>query len=398
MRVEASDADGAGEGTASRAAAFASLGALLLVLALALALAGVVGRRTFAALPPNGGNVWTRHAIDSALEQLPKIARQPGDVAIAVGASQTYYGFYPPAFDEALTRRSAAITSYNLAALAWTPFTVRLWTRRIAAALEAEGKRARVFFVGVTPHLLTRATTEHARWETINLPAQARFAGPTEIALVALRSPDQAARLLTTRAVGLTPSLMRDASARWLRGEDFPRALPAEWTLPEDFPRWPEATRGGQPELVTYASREERVALMRRHLNARIRQSGILRLELDETAIEDVIATVETAARVADHVFVLVTPRNEAIVRTSEPALARLDRALETIADRTSATVLDYYRHDPRFDLEDFLDATHLDGVEARARFSRILANDVADALGLGLDGSASALARTDAR
>ena len=83
----------------------ATLGALLLVLVLAAGLASIIGHRVFASVPPTSGTVWARYYIDGAIAALPDIAREPGDVAIAVGASQTYYGFYPPAFDEAFAER-----------------------------------------------------------------------------------------------------------------------------------------------------------------------------------------------------------------------------------------------------------------------------------------------------
>jgi hypothetical protein len=364
-------------GEASRAAALASLGALLLVLVLAAGLASIIGHRVFASVPPTSGTVWTRYYIDGAIAALPDIAREPGDVAIAVGASQTYYGFYPPAFDEAFAERGRSITSYNLAALGWTPFTVRLWTRRIADTLAAEGKRARIFLIGFTPHLMTEATTGHERWATINLPAQARFARWRDVPALVSRSPGQAARLGMMRVLGITPQLMREIMTQRLRGEPFRRALREEWALPAGFPNWPSETRGGQPAFVEYASREERLKLMRRHLGARVAQSGIRRLEISEAALSDFVLTVRAAEQVADQVFVVVTPRNEEIVHTSENGLRRLDRALEQVGERTSARVLNYYREDPRFALEDFIDATHLAGIEPRARFSRILAADV---------------------
>jgi len=361
----------------SRRTALSGLAALLAALGAALGLAAMVGQRAIDSLPPTSGTVWTRYYIDSALEALPGIAEAPGPIAVAVGASQTYYGFYPPAFDAAFGEAGKQITSFNLAARGSTPFTVRLWTRRIADTLAAEDKRARVFLIGFTPHLMTEATAEHDRWEAINLPAQSRFVRWRDVPLVVGRSPDGAARLMLMRALGVTPPLMREIATQRLRGEPFRRALRKEWRLPEGFPAWPASTRGGQPAFVDYDSREDRVKLMRRHRGARIKQSGIRRLEISAQAIDDVVETVRTAERVADHVFVVVTPRNQEIVKTSENGLDRLDRALEEVALRTSARVINYYREDNRFGLEDFIDATHLAGVEPRARFSQILASDV---------------------
>jgi hypothetical protein len=116
----------------------------------------------------------------------------------------------------------------------------------------------------------------------------------------------------------------------------------------------------------------------------RIESSDMLDLNFDEQQVRYFIEAVRALDSVSRETRVVLAPRNPAWNQPTPEGRARLAAVLARIEQETGAAVLNL-AESAEFRPEDFVDVTHLNESSGRPKFSRRLAESVAEQWGRGV-------------
>ncbi len=356
-----------------------------------------------------GGDINGR--VVGQIEHLPEIVAGNRDKrkVFVFGSSMVQAGFEPTVFDSAMAARGVDSISYNYGIGNLNPTFQELITRRIQERfLEGDGRLA-LALVEFTPF---QATIARNRFTGMTADQNLAILSSTaELWEITREDPTRGIRLFDIRylrdgvsaeLITSIPALIGSTVANNVRNEAYRAAVERTNALEEEFDalrgstepiqgsdRWNVALRGGRIDKSGY-SREVLDAMgawvaSRRHpefmqadLQRRIESADILELGFDDRQIEKFIELVRNFLPIADHVEVILMPRNTDWVNYTPEVQSRLDGVLRRIARETGVYVRDF-QTDPRITTEHYIDTTHLsfhDGIDA---FSRILAEEYAD-------------------
>ena len=119
---------------------------------------------------------------------------------------------------------------------------------------------------------------------------------------------------------------------------------------------------------------------MHNDLLRRIQRADIEDLNFDPELVENFIALVKEFQKIADHVEVVLLPKNTDWIKNPPDALSRQAAVLERIRIETGAPVRNYQQIDA-VTIDMFGDTTHLNRYTGAAVFTEFLAEQYADLL-----------------
>ncbi|MCZ6458136.1 MAG: hypothetical protein O6766_02130 [Gammaproteobacteria bacterium] len=356
-----------------------------------------------------GGNINGR--VVDQIEHLPEIVEENRDKqkVFVFGSSMVQAGFEPTVFDSAMAARGVDSISYNYGIGNLNPTFQELITRRIQEQFLKGRGRLALALVEFTPF---QATIVRNKFGAITADQNiALLSSRAELWEITRHDPTRGIRLINIRylrdsvsaeLITSIPALLTSSIENNARNVAYRAALVRTDELEAEFDelrgsdepiqgsdRWNVALRGGRIDKSGY-SREVLDAMgawvaSRRHpefmkadLQRRIESADILELGFDDRQIDKFIELVRNFLPIADHVEVIIMPRNSDWVTYTPEVQDRLDGVLRRIAQETGVYVRDF-QNDPRITAEHYIDTTHLsfhDGIDA---FSRILAEEYAD-------------------
>ena len=113
---------------------------------------------------------------------------------------------------------------------------------------------------------------------------------------------------------------------------------------------------------------------------SRIATADIVDLNFDPELIEAFIAIVKNLQQIADHVEVVMLPKNTDWIKNPPDALKRLAAAVQRIEQATGVKVRDFQSIDAVSN-DMFSDTTHLNRYQGAVAFSEFLAGEYAGIL-----------------
>lgn len=382
---------------------------LLAALGLARGLAALVERGS----PPERLHQFSEgtERLVNFLDALPGIA-QRDDAVLVFGSSIIQHGFSPETFEQHV---GAPVTAYNVGFPGVDPETQALLARRVASTFEPTGHKARLALVEFTPFQATLARGRAVNFRELSAIKKALLADPLALAQIARRSPEEASHLAALRLLGgSSPKVMKSL----LEDQLLDRQQPDWWPVPESLdavllerrswvtrihegrmaaehrqlPEWDPVHRGEvrwifdgtREDYLAWAKLRNTPEALKPDLEWRIATSDILELRFDEEQVRYFIEAVRALASVSRETRVVLAPRNPAWNQPTPEGRARLAAVLALIEKETGAKVLDL-AESPEFTAEDFIDVTHLNESSGRPKFSRRLAEAVAEQWGRGV-------------
>jgi hypothetical protein len=314
-----------------------------------------------------------------------------------LGSSGLARAFVPASFDAAVASGGERYLSFNMAQLLFQPATALAMARVIRGTYEARHKRLGITIFGISVPDLTRAAVRAARNK---MPDQAFvFTSAADLADRARTRPLEATSdALTFLVFG---DVRPERVGLWL--EDWARARPSPCEsglkqppdgaeaqaqldafcaelrrqFPRGVPPWNPAAHGGFDFGLpaTRPALERMIALQSSAISAPLPPpAGPIpeRDDIDEDAVQTLIAAVRELQAVSDHTFVLRDLMNPVLVAPLPPArFAQWRGVAERIASEGGAPLIDL--NDGAFGPADFGDRTHLHPLSAE-RFSTLLA------------------------
>jgi hypothetical protein len=352
--------------------------------------------------------------LREAIEALPAISSYPQPTAIVFGSSLVWNGFVPEIFDDVLAGHGIDLASFNLGFGGLNPEIQRVLAQRVRRAHQAAGRRIKLAVIEFNPFQTT--SVRASRDALVRDQHLMMLATPTQIAALALQSPQRAARYFSGHF------FRKSLSAETVTGSfGFIAAGVGEVFDPAD----PNAAKPSAEMQAVLDRREQAVidslfGLVRAHsgvppmwefdfrgkmrmefpetrdslevslvpndwdqrddLDMRIRCCDIEELRLDPDLVEDFIALVAEFSAFADTVEVILMPVNHAWVVRSAAGEQRLRAAIERIEREARVRVADFQAI-PKIDPEQFFDVTHLSPLTGARVFSAHLGEHYARVL-----------------
>jgi hypothetical protein len=113
---------------------------------------------------------------------------------------------------------------------------------------------------------------------------------------------------------------------------------------------------------------------------SRIETADIEELNFDPELVDAFITTVKNLQEIADHVEVVLLPKNTEWIKNPPAALARQEAVLQRIHRETGARIRNFQEIDAVTN-QMFGDTTHLNRYQGAAAFTHYLAEEYADIL-----------------
>lgn len=344
------------------------------------------------------------------LETLPEISQRE-DAVLVFGSSIIQHGFSPEAFEQQL---GAPVTAYNLGFPGVDPVMQSLLARKVAQAFEHTGRKARFTWVEFTPFQATLARGKSEWYREQSAVKKALLADPLTLARTAQQSPEEASHV---GALWLMGGISPLSVTSLLEERIFDGPSPSWWPVPppedptaerkawvarihagraaierREVPEW-DPMRRGEVRWIFDETREPYLAWARLRsappiLEAdrawRVETADLLELRFDDAQVTAFIEAVRALASVSRETRVVLAPRNRAWNQPTPEGRARLAAVLARIERESGVPVLDL-AESPEFGPEDFIDVTHLNEAYGRPKFSRRLAEAVAEQWGRGV-------------
>ena len=356
----------------------------------------------------SGGNVHGR--VVGQLEALPGIvaSNRSRRKVFVFGSSMAQAGFEPEVFDREMAANGVDSISYNYGIGNLDPTFQELITRRIKERfIEGDGRLA-LALVEFTPF---QATIARGRFSRVTADQSiAILSTNAELWDITRRDPTRGIRLFNIRylrdgvsaeLITSIPALLRSTVAINATSEDYRAAVARTNELEARFDelrassepiqgsdRWKVSLRGGRLDKSGYSSEaldaadawvtsRRHPALMKADLQRRIDSADILELHFDSRQIDRFVDLVRNFLPIADHIEVILMPRNSDWVHYTPEVQSWLSAVLRHISEQTGVHVRDF-QTDPRITPEHYIDTTHLSFSRGIDTFSRVLADEYA--------------------
>lgn len=308
-----------------------------------------------------------------AQQALPRILDEESELAIFFGSSMVEVGFSPRQFDREMQQMGVPLKSFNFGFGGLNPYYQEILSRRLVDAFESRDRKLKLAMVEFNPFQATRTRRDGAR------ALEDSFAGllgsPRELLDILLEDPTRGVRVYTIRY--LRDGVSAEMATNFF-GEMF-QAPPRETDIPpdeeisrrrdelaqelgkrfeQDYPdyvssQWSYEWQGGgtipeerPAESVALVNEYYSTLLTEHRLDAdrlwRIQSADIINLEIDEELIDAFIAIVKNLQRIAEHVEVILLPKNHDWIVNPPAAMARQRAALARIEQETGVVVRDW--------------------------------------------------------
>ena len=349
-----------------------------------------------------------------AQDAIPQIAAEENDIAMVFGSSMVEAGFSPREFDLAVAKAGGSVTSFNFGFGGLNPLFQDYISRRIADDLAANDRRLKLALIEFNPFQTTK--TRRAGAVALEESYFALLANPAELWDILLEEPDRGLRMLEIRYLrdGISAEMTttffwaepfqapRAALAAGLQeeegveeqldavlekmGEKFAEEYPdydgSDWYYPWQGGGTIKAERSQETldlieQYYTLSQTDYRKTIDR--LN-RIETADIVELDFDPELIEAFIRIVENFKQIADHVEVIMLPKNSDWIKNPPEALARQAAAIERIERETGVPVRNFQQIGAVTN-DMFGDTTHLNRYHGAVAFSEFLASEYAELL-----------------
>jgi len=383
---------------------------VLTVILLGMAVALVLVRLFTAANGAGSQSLLGR--VLQAQEAIPQIAAEENDLVLFFGSSMVQAGFSPREFDRDLAALGVETTSFNFGFGGLNPIFQDYISRRMVEDFEAEQRRVKLVMVEFNPF----QTTVTRRNGAVALEESyiALLASPGELFEILLEDPERGIRMLEIRYLrdGISAEmittffwaapfevpfqetqLVEDKGVQERLGEvleEMGTRFEAEY--PEyDGSDWYYPWRGGgtnksERSAETLALIEEYYTLSQTDYAkdndrlSRIQTADIEDLNFDPELVDAFIATVNNFRQIADHVEIVLLPKNTEWIVNPPDALERQAAVIERLRRETNVPVRNYQQIDTVSN-DMFGDTTHLNRYYGAVTFTRHLAEEYAELL-----------------
>jgi hypothetical protein len=349
-----------------------------------------------------------------AQEAIPRIAAEENDLVMFFGSSMVEAGFSPREFDQFIAEAGGSTTSFNFGFGGLNPLFQDYVSRRIVEGFNAENRRLKLVLIEFNPFQATKARRNLA--EALEESYVAMLASPGELLDIAFDDPEKGIRMLEIRY--LRDGISAEMITTFFWAEPF--RAPRESADPdieeeegvqerlnevigklnekfeEEYPdydgsQWYYPWRGGgtikaERSAETLEIVEEYYSLvgtdyqMTIDRQNRIETADIENLEFDPELVDAFIRVVKNFQQIADHVEVVLLPKNTEWIRNPPDALERQEAVLQFISAETGVAVRDWQVIEPVTN-DMFSDTTHLNRYQGAVAFTRFLAEQYAPLL-----------------
>lgn len=383
---------------------------ILLAILLGMAIA-LVFIRLFA-MANGAGSQSLLGRVLQAEAAIPQIAAEENDLVLFFGSSMVQAGFSPREFDADLAAMGIETTSFNFGFGGLNPMFQDYLSRRIVEGFEKQNRRLKLVMVEFNPFQAT--TTRRAGAVALEESYIAMLASPGELLDITFEDPERGLRMLQIRYLRDGISAEMITTFFWslpFQAPTPPSELEEEEGVAEkldevlvklneqfdkeypdyDGSDWYYPWRGGgtikaERSAETLALSEQYYVLtqtayrMKIDRLSRIETADIEELKFDPELVDAFIATVKNLQEIADHVEVVLLPKNTKWIKNPPDALARQEAVLKRIHQETGARIRNFQETEAVKN-EMFGDTTHLNRYQGAAAFTRHLAEEYADLL-----------------
>ncbi|MFT6859273.1 MAG: hypothetical protein ACI9NA_000721 [Gammaproteobacteria bacterium] len=343
-------------------------------------------------------------ALDSALA-LP--ADSSDSIVYVFGSSLIEFGFSPEIFDERLKSKGVNATSFNFGYGNADPSIHERFARRFEQEYEDAPGTVDLVIYEFSPFQAT--TTRAAQTGQLNHAANAILGDWRDFLEVAKSDHEEAIALFNTRYIrnGVPAEAVTNLLATPIRdmqriqseenasdvepmgtmGWDLYNMLMAEWPQAHPPGGWYVENRGGlppsaSPEALDLAdkvmAKMQHPTRMEASRQQRLACCDMEDLNIDPELLQNFIAAIKHAQKVAKRVDLLLMPRNQDIIHLSAQGKANLKEAVATIQRETGVRLVDL-SVEPYFSVTDYFDADHLTLFKGRRKLSELLADVYAE-------------------
>jgi len=346
-----------------------------------------------------------------AQDAIPQIAAEESDLVMVFGSSMVEAAFSPREFDRSIADAGGDVKSFNFGFGGLNPLFQDYVARRIAENLKASDRRLELVLIEFNPFQTTK--TRRSRAVALEEAYIALLASPAELWQILLDDPERGLRMLEIRY--LRDGISAEASTTFFWAEPFraPRgaldsAIQEEEGVEEklnevleqlgpkfeeeypdyDGSDWYYPWQGGGTIKAERA--EDTLALFDQYYAltqtdyqmtidrlSRIETADIEELDFDPELLEAFVRVVENFKQVADHVEIIMLPKNTDWIKNSPAALARQAEAIQRMEDATGVPVRNFQQIDA-ITIDMFGDTTHLNRYYGAAAFTAFLADEYA--------------------
>lgn len=350
-----------------------------------------------------------------AHDAIPQIIGEEQDLVLFFGSSMTQAGFSPREFDHGIAQAGGHVKSFNFGFGGLNPLFQDFVSRRIAEGFKAKDRRLKLVLIEFNPFQTTK--TRRRRAVALEEAYIALLASPAELWQILIDDPERGLRMLEIRY--LRDGISAEATTTFFWAEPFqaPRAaLDADIQeeegveeklnavlekmnerFEEEYPdfdgsAWYYPWQGGGTikaerstetlDLVEqYYELSQTTYQMTIDRLSRIETADIEELDFDPELVEAFVRTVENFKTIADHVEIVMLPKNTDWIRNPPDALERQARAVARIEAATGLPVRDFQQIEAVTN-DMFGDTTHLNRYHGAAAFTAFLAEEYAENLG----------------
>ena len=385
---------------------------LRILLAILLGMAVALGLvRAFVAANDASAQSLLGRVIESRAA-IPQIATEENDLVMLFGSSMTQAGFSPREFDLELAEKGVATTSFNYGFGGLNPMFQEYLSRRIVEDFKAEDRRLKLVMIEFNPFQTT--ITRRNRAVALEDSYIALLASPAELFDILLEDPERGMRMLEIRYLRDGISAEMITTFFWAEpfqapfvGTDLVEDEGVEERLDEvlaamgeafeaeypdyDGSDWYYPWRGGGTNKSERSA--ETLALVDQYYElsqtdyqmsddrlSRINTADIVDLNFDDDLVEAFIALVNNFKQIADHVEVVMLPKNTDWIKNPPEAVARQTAVIERIRRETGVPLRDFQVSD-EVSNSMFGDTTHLNRYQGAVAFTHLLVEEYEDLL-----------------
>ncbi len=352
--------------------------------------------------------------VIEAQEAIPRIAAEEGDLVLFFGSSMTHAGFSPREFDRDIAASGGNSVSFNFGFGGLNPLFQDYTSRRIVESFQEEDRRLKLALIEFNPFQTTKSRRELQRAQEESYLAL--MTSPRELWDIVVDDPESGIRMAQIRY--LRDGISAEMITTFFWAEPFRAPRGADWVgieeeegvtealnevlgkmnekFEEEYPDydgsdWYYPWRGGGTiksersaetlalveDYYKYSQTDYQMTIDR--LN-RIESADIENLDFDPELVERFIGIVENFKQIADHVEVIMLPKNTDWIKNPPEALARQAAVVRQIEEATGVTVRDFQQIDAVSN-DMFGDTTHLNRYHGAVAFSEFLAREYAELL-----------------
>ena len=352
--------------------------------------------------------------VIEAQEAIPRIAAEEGDLVLFFGSSMTHAGFSPREFDRDIAAAGGNSISFNFGFGGLNPLFQDYTSRRIAESFQEEDRRLKLALIEFNPFQTTKSRRELQRAQEESYLAL--MTSPHELWDIVVDDPESGIRMAQIRY--LRDGISAEMITTFFWAEPFRAPRGADWVdneeeegvaealnevlekmnekFEEEYPdydgsAWYYPWRGGgtiksersaetlalSEDYYKYSQTDYQMTIDR--LN-RIETADIENLDFDPELVDRFIRVIENFKRIADHVEVIMLPKNTDWIKNPPEALVRQAAVVRQIEEATGVRVRDFQQIDAVSN-DMFGDTTHLNRYHGAAAFSEFLAREYVDLL-----------------